>query len=124
MKTMKRTAVVIGGGLGGLATAVRLAARGWRVEVCADGSSALSLIEGGGYYDLLLLDNQLPGASGLELARRARELPHRRHTPIIVISASEVEREARSAGADAFLRKPQDVGLIVGTVEGLIRRER
>ncbi|HEX8189989.1 MAG TPA: phytoene desaturase family protein [Pyrinomonadaceae bacterium] len=32
-----RTAVVIGGGLGGLATAVRLASEGWRVEVCEQG---------------------------------------------------------------------------------------
>ena len=37
--TTKRRAVVIGGGLGGLATAVRLAARGWRVEVCEQGLS-------------------------------------------------------------------------------------
>src|ERR671913_392529 len=37
MKARKRTAVVIGGGLGGLATAVRLAAAGWRVEVCEQG---------------------------------------------------------------------------------------
>jgi phytoene desaturase len=34
----KRRAVVIGGGLGGLATALRLAARGWHVEVCEQGS--------------------------------------------------------------------------------------
>lgn len=37
MKTAGRRAVVIGGGLGGLAAAVRLAARGWRVEVCEQG---------------------------------------------------------------------------------------
>jgi phytoene desaturase len=37
LSATKRTAVVIGGGLGGLATAVRLAAAGWRVEVCEQG---------------------------------------------------------------------------------------
>ena len=36
-KTEGRSAVVIGGGLGGLATAVRLAVAGWRVEVCEQG---------------------------------------------------------------------------------------
>lgn len=37
LSAKRRTAVIIGGGLGGLATAVRLAARGWRVEVCEQG---------------------------------------------------------------------------------------
>src|SRR5688572_11008008 len=36
---MKRgRAVIIGGGLGGLATAVRLAASGWRVDICEQGA--------------------------------------------------------------------------------------
>lgn len=35
---MKSKAVVIGGGLGGLATALRLAAAGWRVTVCERGA--------------------------------------------------------------------------------------
>ncbi|HEX8354524.1 MAG TPA: FAD-dependent oxidoreductase, partial [Pyrinomonadaceae bacterium] len=34
----KRRAVVVGGGLGGLATALRLAAGGWDVEVCERGA--------------------------------------------------------------------------------------
>ncbi len=33
----QRTAIIIGGGLGGLATALRLAATGWRVTVCEQG---------------------------------------------------------------------------------------
>ncbi len=37
--TKRRAAVVVGGGLGGLATALRLAARGWRVEVCEQGAT-------------------------------------------------------------------------------------
>ena len=37
--TKQRKAVIIGGGLGGLATALRLAARGWRVEVCEQGAT-------------------------------------------------------------------------------------
>jgi phytoene desaturase len=37
LSATQRSAVVIGGGLGGLATAIRLAAAGWRVEVCEQG---------------------------------------------------------------------------------------
>jgi CheY-like chemotaxis protein len=108
--------------------AVRLAVQetlereGWRVETCADGLSALERLEGGENYALLIFDNILPVVSGLELTRRARSLTHRRSTPVVVVSASEIETEARRAGADVFLRKPQDVGLIVGTVRGLVER--
>lgn len=34
----RKSAVIIGGGLGGLATALRLAVAGWRVEVCEQGA--------------------------------------------------------------------------------------
>ena len=37
-RTKGKTAVIVGGGLGGLAAAVRLAAGGWRVEVCEAGA--------------------------------------------------------------------------------------
>jgi diapolycopene oxygenase len=36
---MTKRAVIVGGGLGGLATAVRLSARGWRVTVCEQGDT-------------------------------------------------------------------------------------
>jgi CheY-like chemotaxis protein len=58
--------------------------------------------------------------NGLELTRRARSLDHRKQTPIIMISASEAAREAREAGVNVFLRKPQDIGRIVETVARLL----
>jgi DNA-binding response OmpR family regulator len=93
---------------------------GWRVETCADGYVALLLIKSERRYDLILLDNELPNVNGLELTRRARELPHRKGTPIIMLSASECVRDALLAGADTFLRKPQDIGKIVETIARLL----
>ncbi len=93
---------------------------GWRVETCADGFVASLLIKGEAHFDLLLLDNELPNVSGLELTRRARDLAHRQRTPIIMLSASECRREARLAGVNEFLRKPQDIGRIVETVARLL----
>jgi DNA-binding response OmpR family regulator len=93
---------------------------GWRVETCVDGYVALLLIKSDRRYDLLLLDNELPNVNGLELARRARELPHRKQTPIVMLSASEGVRDALLAGADTFLRKPQDIGKIVETIARLL----
>jgi DNA-binding response OmpR family regulator len=97
-----------------------LEGEGWRVETCADGYVALFLIKSERRYDLIILDNELPNVNGLELARRARELPHRTQIPIIMLSASECVRDALLAGADMFLRKPQDIGKIVETVARLL----
>lgn len=95
---------------------------GWRVETCADGLSALTRLEGGASYALLIFDNKLSSIDGIELMRRARSLAHRRQTPVIIMSASEAGAEALSAGADAFLRKPQDMDRVVGEVARLLRR--
>jgi CheY-like chemotaxis protein len=95
---------------------------GWTVELCADGTEALRRIGSKARYHLLILDNQLPGHEGIEIARRAREFPHRRRTPIIMLSASEIERDALAAGVDAFLRKPQDIAHLTATVKRLLAK--
>jgi CheY-like chemotaxis protein len=97
-----------------------LEAQGWRVETCADGNAALEKISGNDEYDLLLVDNDLPGVNGLQLINHARELDHRCATPMIVLAANPVEAEAREAGADVFLRKPQGIGLLAETINRLL----
>jgi DNA-binding response OmpR family regulator len=60
-----------------------------------------------GYYDLYILDNWLPGRSGVELCRAIREFDP--HTPILFYSAAAYEsdkREGLRAGAQAYLTKP------------------
>jgi CheY-like chemotaxis protein len=94
--------------------------QGWAVEVCREGSAAMNRMSGGAHYDLLLLDNDLPGVTGMELARYARSLPHLRQTPIVMLSAGDSEAEARGAGVDAFLRKPGGVSVIVETLSRLL----
>lgn len=93
---------------------------GCQVETCLDGNAALEKISGAAQYDLLLVDDDLPGINGLELVYRARKLDHRCRTPIIVLSATPVGPAAREAGADVFLQKPQDVGSLVDTITRLL----
>lgn len=93
---------------------------GWRVETCVDGFVASLLIKSEARYDLLLLDNELPNISGLELTRRARGLPHRKETPIIMLSATDSHREAYQAGVNVFLKKPEGVKSLVESVNSLI----
>jgi DNA-binding response OmpR family regulator len=73
------------------------------------------------HYDLLLIDRDLRvSGDGLALVRRARQLPHRRETPIILISLEDCAEEARLAGADAFLRKPNNLVDLIETIRRVL----
>jgi two-component system, chemotaxis family, chemotaxis protein CheY len=96
---------------------------GWTVESFREGTTALEMISGDKHYDVLIFDNGLPDTNGIELTRQTRLLPHRQQTPIIMFSASEVEKEARRVGANAFLRKPVDANVIAETVARLLARK-
>jgi DNA-binding response OmpR family regulator len=108
-----------------VADAVRdtLQAEGLRVVTCPDGASAIGRLASDARYDLVIFDNQLPGADGLELVRYARTLPHRKGTPILMLSATEAEADARRAGADAYLRKPEGVRELVNVVKRLLKTD-
>jgi CheY-like chemotaxis protein len=96
---------------------------GWAVELCADGTEAMRKIESKTRYHLLILDDELRGHDGLELAQRARQLPHRRRTPIVMLSASDNEGDALPTGINAFLRKPQDIGQLSATIMSLLPKQ-
>lgn len=108
-----------------VAGAVRdtLEMEGWSVEMCEEGTVALELLSSEAHYDLLIFDNELPGISGVALIYETRQIPHRQQTPIIMLSASNVEKEARRAGANAFLRKPEDVMAITETIAKLLAHQ-
>ncbi|HEX8161513.1 MAG TPA: response regulator [Pyrinomonadaceae bacterium] len=109
-----------------VAGAVRglLEAGGWSVEWHAAGGTAISRLAGAAPYDLLLFGDDLPGMTGVELAQCARDLPRYRSTPIILLSAGDCRAEAMRAGADEFLRKPEDVGRLVAVVASLLAAKR
>jgi FixJ family two-component response regulator len=66
----------------------------------------------------LILDLRMPGMGGLELQHRLSRDGHR--VPIIVLSAHADEGarvRAMQAGAVAFLQKPFDNEMLLGTIE-------
>jgi DNA-binding response OmpR family regulator len=93
---------------------------GWEVVGCEDGEAALIEIEGEEHYDLIITDYWMPGADGVELASAMRALAHRRETPIIMLTASPVDPEARTAGVNLFLMKPEGIGRLVEAVKTLL----
>jgi CheY-like chemotaxis protein len=61
-------------------------------------------------FDAVLLDLDLPGVDGFQIARLIRQREHDgQRLPIVAVTArsgSEDEMRAQAAGMDGFLRKP------------------
>jgi CheY-like chemotaxis protein len=93
----------------------------WRIELCVDGDSALRKLTGDERYDLLLVDDELPGLSGLDLVRRTRKMTHRRRTPIVMLTGNDCETEAWRAGVDAFLKKPEQISELPSTISRILK---
>ena len=73
-------------------------------------------------YDLFLFDLDWLNETGMELARLTRSLPHREHTPIIIIAAQvtdSLKELAFSAGADECVLKTEDLSAAVETIQRL-----
>lgn len=70
--------------------------------------------------DVLLLDLDLPGISGIDVAREVRKRDAYADLPIIVVTASVMKRErmlAEEAGADRFIEKPFDIAALRRAVD-------
>ena len=97
-----------------------------QVDACVGGPEALKILDTRARYDTVIVDNDLPGSTGLELVQRIRKTAHRRELPIIMLSGIDCEKEAWRAGVDDFLRKPEDINKIASTINRLLadRKER
>jgi two-component system, OmpR family, alkaline phosphatase synthesis response regulator PhoP len=74
--------------------------------------------------DLIILDLNLPGVDGLEVARRVRKNETRR-TPIIMLTARADEIDqlvGLEQGADDYITKPFSPRIVVARVNALLRR--
>ena len=89
-----------------------LTAEGFAVDIATDGIDALERLAAIRYHGIVL-DANLPGLDGYEVASRVRALPLNRTTPIVMVTAS-LEPDARQRGFDlgisGFIAKPFNPG--------------
>jgi CheY-like chemotaxis protein/tetratricopeptide (TPR) repeat protein len=97
-----------------------LTPEGFEVDSCKSGTKALKTLTSRARYDLIIVDNDLPGLSGLELVRRVRHMARWRSTPIVMLSGDDCEAEAWRAGVSEFLRKPEDIKRLTSTIQRLL----
>ena len=104
------------------ALTVALDEAGHEVEATADGRAADERIAEGG-LDAVVLDWMLPGMSGIEVCRRAREAGSA--AAILMLTArDEVDDRVRGldSGADDYLIKPFSVAELLARVRSVARR--
>jgi CheY-like chemotaxis protein len=83
-----------------------LADAGFAVEVAADGEDGLKRFRANGPFDVLLLDEEMPGMTGRALLAQIRSEGHR--VPALIISGNlhlDAE-ECAALGIGPVLRKP------------------
>lgn len=101
----------------------------YHVQRATDAEHALKLLEGWAsqgpeaYPALFLLDLDLPGMDGIDLARHIKSDAKTQQIPIVVVTASVMQRERRralEAGADAFVEKPFDIEAFRRVVDSVL----
>jgi CheY-like chemotaxis protein len=93
---------------------------GWQVEECSNSGYAVAMMRLHKYYSLLLIDNEISGVDGLALVKEARRIEHLKQTPIVLFSIKDCADEARSAGANEFLQKPNNIVAVVDIIRSLL----
>lgn len=88
---------------------LRRAAPGTAIETVADGIAALARLEAGtSVPDLVLLDINMPGLSGLEVLARIKAHDGLKRIPVVMLTSSELEPDVARAyelGASGYITK-------------------
>ena len=102
---------------------------GFTVETADNRKSAVESISASepGYYDLILMDIQMPEMDGYEASRAIRSLPDKAlaNIPILVMTANafkEDETAAMEAGMQAHIAKPLDVEKMMKTIGNVLKK--
>ena len=100
---------------------------GMRIEWAADGQKCIDMLQSApdSYYNLILMDVQMPNMNGYEATRAIRALPDARKAaiPILAMTANafaEDRQEALKAGMNGHIAKPIEMPLLLQTIAGLL----
>ena len=77
------------------------------------------------HFDLYLIDNWMPGVSGVRLCEQLRQFDQ--HTPVLFYSGAAYETDRESAlasGAQGYLVKPADGDALIAEVSRLVSDSR
>jgi CheY-like chemotaxis protein len=103
---------------------------GFEVERAADGQICVDMVKKSEdfYYDLILMDIQMPNLNGYEATKAIRALPDVSKSNITIIAMTanafeEDKRDAKRAGMNGHLAKPVDVKQLYKTLMRIFAAE-
>jgi two-component system, OmpR family, alkaline phosphatase synthesis response regulator PhoP len=109
--------------------AVKLLLRllGYQMRGFLDARGAAKILQYGNLPDLLILDINMPGVSGLDLLEFVRRNPEWNGVPIVMLSTEfapvEIERALR-LGADAYVTKPVMLDELESAIQKAIEKRK
>lgn len=108
-----------------------MAKTGALLETAGDGEAALNKVreKPKGYYDLVLMDIQMPKMNGYEATIAIRQLPwaDASQLPIVAMTANAFVEDinaALMAGMNAHVAKPFSLEELLGTMDNLLAKKR
>ena len=104
----------------------RLVKRGYAVFTAEGGAAALAAVRAGN-VDLILLDIDMPGMTGIEVLKTLRTTTTRADLPVIMATARDQGQdivEALSLGANDYVTKPLDFPVVIARIESQLSLKR
>ena len=98
--------------------------KGYDINTCSNGNDTVDLVKQND-YDIIFLDENMPGLSGIETLRLIREL--RRDIPVVMITRSEEEdimEAAIGSEIDYYLIKPVKPKQILLAIKKIVDQKR
>lgn len=102
---------------------LNLTMAGYRVSQATDAVHAMAVLKTGS-VDMLMLDWNLPGQSGVSLVRQLRASARKSWLPVLMLSGRDQELDkvmALDAGVDDYMIKPFRVRELLARVQSLLR---
>ena len=93
------------------------------VVEAADGPGALAALQNPDLPDCVVLDIMMPGISGLDVLTELRHQESTKELPVILLTAASDDATTWagwSAGANVFLPKPFDPGLLLDWIDRVL----
>ena len=100
---------------------------GFKIENAENGKEACDILENSepGYFDIVLMDIQMPVMGGYEATRTIRNFKNKQiaNIPILAMTANAFEEDkkaAKEAGMNGHLAKPIDIQILIETLKEIL----